>query len=172
MTPPTAELLAQQQQQQQPRPSLSMTQQSHGIPMTAPGPGITPAIPMTSGPGSNRTLSTGGTTSSFYPSPFQNHIDQLEQEYEAQADMVDEPLSDGSNGPGPYPNQQFPQDQVMGQAPPIPVSGLSGDGEGVVFPTANQMFDPYDPSLDADPFGLSASMHFPTPFTFETSSMR
>jgi hypothetical protein len=26
----------------------------------------------------------------------------------------------------------------------------------------NHLFDPYDPMLDADPFGLSASMHFPT----------
>lgn len=26
----------------------------------------------------------------------------------------------------------------------------------------NNLFDPYDPMLDADPFGLSASMHFPT----------
>jgi hypothetical protein len=27
---------------------------------------------------------------------------------------------------------------------------------------SNHLFDPYDPMLDADPFGLSASMHFPT----------
>ena len=33
-------------------------------------------------------------------------------------------------------------------------------------------FDPFDPMLDADPFGLTASMHFPTQFTFHESSMR
>lgn len=34
-------------------------------------------------------------------------------------------------------------------------------------PGMNQIFDPYDPMLDADPFGLSASMHFPTNYSFE-----
>ena len=33
----------------------------------------------------------------------------------------------------------------------------------------NAMYDPYDPMLDADPFGLSASMHFPTQFSFDAS---
>jgi hypothetical protein len=33
----------------------------------------------------------------------------------------------------------------------------------------NNVFDPYDPMLDADPFGLSASMHFPTQFSYDTS---
>lgn len=28
-------------------------------------------------------------------------------------------------------------------------------------------FDPADPMLDADPFGLSASMYFPTPYSFD-----
>jgi hypothetical protein len=39
-------------------------------------------------------------------------------------------------------------------------------------PMTQQLVDPYDPMLDMDPFGLSASMHFPTQFTFDTSSMR
>ena len=34
----------------------------------------------------------------------------------------------------------------------------------------NTGYDPYDPMLDADPFGLSASMHFPTQFSFDTVS--
>lgn len=29
-----------------------------------------------------------------------------------------------------------------------------------------------DPALDWDPFGLSASMQFPTQFSFDTSNMR
>lgn len=28
----------------------------------------------------------------------------------------------------------------------------------------------YDPMLDADPFGLSASMHFPTQFSFDATT--
>ena len=36
----------------------------------------------------------------------------------------------------------------------------------------NPGFDPYDPSLDADPFGLTASMHFPTQFTYQESQLR
>ena len=35
-----------------------------------------------------------------------------------------------------------------------------------------QLLDPYDPMLDTDPFGLSASMQFPSSFSFDTSSMR
>lgn len=33
-------------------------------------------------------------------------------------------------------------------------------------------FDAYDPMLDADPFGLSASMHFPTNYSFDHQSHR
>lgn len=100
-----------------------------------------------------------------------------EQEYESQADMVDDQDPSEIAGPGPYPapfgqmpsnpahqqgahhNQQQQQQQQMSQA---------GDN-GATF---SSMLDPYDPMLDMDPFGLSASMHFPTQFTFDTSSMR
>ena len=44
-------------------------------------------------------------------------------------------------------------------------SSQASDGTGPVFGGAvNQLYDQYDPMLDADPFGLSASMHFPTQF--------
>jgi len=43
---------------------------------------------------------------------------------------------------------------------------------GPGFASMTQLLDPYDPMLDMDPFGLSASMHFPTQFSFDTSSMR
>jgi hypothetical protein len=33
-------------------------------------------------------------------------------------------------------------------------------------------FDAFDPMLDADPFGLTASMHFPTPFAFDQGQGR
>ena len=44
-------------------------------------------------------------------------------------------------------------------------------GEGQI-PGMNQIFDPYDPMLDADPFGLSASMHFSTDYGFQHPPQR
>jgi len=136
--------------------------------------------PAMKGPGSSATGSTGGATA-YYPSTFQNHIDQLEQEYDAQADMIDDQdPSDQSAGPGPYPapfssnmhhvgQHPIAGQNLQGQQQPIP---HSGDTNGPVFGAMNQLYDPFDPNLDADPFGLSASMHFPTQLSFETSSMR
>jgi hypothetical protein len=40
------------------------------------------------------------------------------------------------------------------------------------YSSMTQLLDPYDPMLDMDPFGLSASMQFPSSFSFDTSSMR
>lgn len=100
-----------------------------------------------------------------------------EQEYDEQADMLDqEDPSDQSAGPGPFP-QGFPPPQPMhsqSMQPPMPPAqnppytspngiGPTESGQvGAVFNGMNHLFDPYDPMLDADPFGLSASMHFPT----------
>jgi hypothetical protein len=98
-----------------------------------------------------------------------------EQEYEEQADMLDqEDPSDQSAGPGPYPQHQtFPPNGMQSQSmqPPMPPAqnppftspaALAPNDGGNVFNGMNHLFDPYDPMLDADPFGLSASMHFPT----------
>jgi len=110
-----------------------------------------------------------------------------EQEYDEQADMLDDQdPSDQSAGPGPFPNTFPPttQMQQQGMQPPMqpPSQNASQNqpyqspasmpaepnGAGAVFGTMNHLFDPYDPMLDADPFGLSASMHFPTQFSYET----
>jgi hypothetical protein len=82
------------------------------------------------------------------------------------------------SGPGPYPEpftnaqQTSPQalnpPQQLGQQTPGLQLGSSGQG----FSSMTQLLDPYDPMLDMDPFGLSASMQFPTQFSFDTSSMR
>jgi len=138
---------------------------------------------MAKGQGSSGTGSTGGTpvAAAYYPSPFQNmknHIEQLEQEYDAQADMVDDQETSES-GPGPYPElfptaqqqmsqqqqQALNQQQHLGQQ-----QHMGGNAQG--YNSMTQLLDPYDPMLDMDPFGLSASMQFPTQFTFDTSSMR
>ncbi|KAF2009160.1 hypothetical protein BU24DRAFT_359001 [Aaosphaeria arxii CBS 175.79] len=170
----------QQGQQGPQRPSV-ITNQS-------PSNGINSASTVGSGPASVMTQSsTSGGPSSYYTSPFESHMNQLgntEQEYDEQADMLDhDDPSDQSAGPGPGPfsQQNFPQQgqsmqQNQGMQPPMqpaqnqqytPPSGniSNNDSNGVnaaVFNGMNHLFDPYDPMLDADPFGLSASMHFPT----------
>ena len=120
---------------------------------------------------------------------------RTEQEYDAHADMLeDENASETSNGPavsGPdsypqnYPQQNLPPGNAapmrmqvqpqMHSYPGVHQAATSQPGGQPVDPnnpnnsmygTMNLGFDPYDPSLDADPFGLTASMHFPTQFTY------
>ncbi|KAJ5692809.1 hypothetical protein N7462_002232 [Penicillium macrosclerotiorum] len=104
----------------------------------------------------------------YYPSPFQKHYDQLEQEYDAQADLVDEDHESSAN-----------TSYVPGFTPQSVASGLSGfnpppggDGAPGDYASANHLLGQYEPMLDADPFGLSASMHFPTPFNYEQNNSR
>jgi hypothetical protein len=86
----------------------------------------------------------------------------------------EDPNESPAAGPGPFP-QNFPPSQSSMQPPlppgqsqnyTAPSSAIPRDqGPGhtnAVFNGMNHLFDPYDPMLDADPFGLSASMHFPT----------
>lgn len=47
-----------------------------------------------------------------------------------------------------------------------------GEGTPSDFGNANQLLGQYEPMLDTDPFGLSASMHFPTPFNYEHNNSR
>lgn len=89
--------------------------------------------------------------------------------------MLDDDPSDQSAGPGPFP-QTFAQQPMHTQSmqPPMPpaqnqpytspttMAPTESGGANAVFNGMNHLFDPYDPMLDADPFGLSASMHFPT----------
>lgn len=52
----------------------------------------------------------------------------------------------------------------MQASPPMTTSAASDSGMPLI--------DPYDPMLDADPFGLTASMHFPNPYTFPQNAAR
>ncbi|KAI9720861.1 MAG: hypothetical protein M1812_002700 [Candelaria pacifica] len=169
LTPPGPDILAQQQQRSQ-HPHKSHAAPLQQAPISNPNfPGPLD-IPTTVQQGS-RPITTGAIDSV-----------STEQEYDAQADMIDDQdPSDQSTGPGPYPHpfqQQLQQsnlprlDQQGQQHPQQSPTSQQGDGNGPVFGAMNQLFDPFDPMLDADPFGLSASMHFPTQFSFETSSMR
>lgn len=101
-----------------------------------------------------------------------------EQEYEAQADMVDDQdPSESSGGPGPYPAQipqgQQQQQMLNQQQQHLNTQAMQLTDNTQAYGTmTQQLMDPYDPMLDMDPFGLSASMQFPTQFSFDTSSMR
>jgi hypothetical protein len=84
--------------------------------------------------------------------------------------MADEDMQ-SPQGPGPYPAQGM-------QPPPQPMvtqvamnafqqpTTMADAGNGAIS-GMNTFFDPYDPMLDADPFGLTASMHFPTQFSYD-----
>lgn len=91
--------------------------------------------------------------------------------------MLDEDPSDHSTGPGPYPDSFYthsmPANQKMGMSmqpqspmqmqPPSTSQVL--DAHGMLLGPMGQPLDPFNPMLDADPFGLDRSMHFPTQFT-------
>lgn len=91
-----------------------------------------------------------------------------EQEYDAQADMMDDldGTADDVDTDSFIPNFRLPPTTSTGMSmgmqasPPMTTSGVS-DGSGV-----GSFIDPYDPMLDADPFGLTASMHFPSQFSY------
>ncbi|OAA58621.1 bzip transcription factor [Niveomyces insectorum RCEF 264] len=149
----------QHHQQQQPA--------SHQAPLPSPQP----PTPRSGGIGSAQ----------YYPVPgFQNHIEQLEQEYEAADDMIEDPAEtpDTPSGPSPYPGGAFstgPPPMSLASpatsAGPSSSSSVLGGGAGGQngYPSMTQLLDP---ALDWDPFGLSASMQFPTQFSFDTSNTR
>lgn len=50
-----------------------------------------------------------------------------------------------------------------------PMDHVTGEVTGA-FGASNSLFEHFEPMLDADPFGLTASMHFQTPFSYEQSN--
>jgi len=58
------------------------------------------------------------------------------------------------------PRGQFNQQPMMQTTQVQGAGGLTESYDGL-----GQVIDPDDPMLDADPFGLSASMHYPTSYT-------
>ena len=91
-----------------------------------------------------------------------------EQEYGSHAEMMDaeEHHDEMQDGPGPYHQPFSPQSFPM--APGgfvIPVSSSDDAPRGGQLGFPGQNYDTGEPMIDADPFGLSASMHFPTPYT-------
>lgn len=108
-----------------------------------------------------------------------------EQEYDAAADLMDETgeADDGHQGPGPYSGSAYAAHaahQQMSPATSASMEQASGTGQPQQ-PSQQQqgqqqqgmsMTQLLDPSIDWDPFGLSASMAFPSSFSFDTSNMR
>jgi len=183
MTPPGSEPQMQPQRINYTlKPQMPQGMPQGSAPTTYPGQGMVPAM---KGQGGDGTAGIGGVSSYYAPAPFHSHIEQLEQEYDAHTNILDDHESSGPAGPGPYPQQyasqmtqnrgrqppqQQPQPQQVGGGPQqqIPRSGSNVPG----FVPVPQPPDPYDPMIDMDPFGLSASMHFPTQFSFDTSATR
>ncbi|KAF6815696.1 bZIP transcription factor [Colletotrichum sojae] len=170
------------------QPALSPAASDHG-PMRTMAPSmksqLSPMGPMN--PAARAHMMSGGpprvgANGSYYPTPaFQNHIEQLEQEYDAPADMIEDSEIDTPSGPGPYPST------FSGDAPQnmMPSPASVGPGQQHMTTQAEQtqpaqttqgpypsMSQLLDPNMEWDPFGLSASMAFPAHFSFDTSNMR
>jgi hypothetical protein len=97
-----------------------------------------------------------------------------DQEYDAQAEMVDDYDGDEIETDSFIPNFRLPTSDpntttmsLQGQ-PLLAQSSHHDTSTG----GGTHPFDAFDPMLDADPFGLSASMHFPTPFDFDQAHGR
>ena len=95
--------------------------------------------------------------------------------------MVDDPEPEDPIDPGSYvPDFSQPAITAESQQQPGDLAGdttmnhVTGEVNGTVFgaTATNPLFEHFEPMLDADPFGLTASMHFPTPFSYEQSNTR
>jgi len=94
-------------------------------------------------------------------------------------DLVKSPQLQGSYPPqfgdtqAPRHADYFPPSQAMQQGHQQQMSTQPKYEHGQVMPPTSHpadtdgQFDPSDPMLDADPFGLSASMNYPTNYAFE-----
>ncbi|PIB01175.1 hypothetical protein CB0940_01671 [Cercospora beticola] len=169
---------AAQHRRHRPTPSSTYPSSASGISNVSNG---SQALPH---PGSSGG-SAPPSASAFYPSPFQKHFEQLDQEYDSHAARsgFEEPEDDSHTSAirspedlsGQYSNQ-FDQQaaQQHGEyyqsAHAIPghahiANQSQYEQPQMVPPTSHpgtgDYVDPNDPMLDADPFGLSASMHYP-----------
>ncbi|KIX02045.1 uncharacterized protein Z518_07984 [Rhinocladiella mackenziei CBS 650.93] len=177
MTSPATEMAAQQTQQHQQARPLPPSQQNpfpsqhRAQARSISTPGASQAFPP-------RTQPTSSVQDSYYPASFQKHYTQLgkltQQEYDAQADMIDEMDGDDVDTDSFIPNFRLPPMTTASgipigmQASPPMTTGAASDGGG----GGGVLIDPYDPMLDADPFGLTASMHFPNPYAYPPTQPR
>ncbi|KAJ9293040.1 hypothetical protein DTO271G3_8175 [Paecilomyces variotii] len=94
-----------------------------------------------------------------------------EQEYDAQADLLDDHDHDDTANTG-----SFVPDFNQAPAPsgsrrlgmPPHFNSQTGEVDQNAYGGSNNpLFGQYEPMLDTDPFGLNASMHFQTPYSYE-----
>nr|XP_036584766.1 bZIP transcription factor [Colletotrichum truncatum]KAF6794416.1 bZIP transcription factor [Colletotrichum truncatum] len=170
------------------QPALSPAASDHGPMRTTMAPSmksqLSPMAPMN--PAARAHMMSGGPPrvgnhGPYYPTPaFQNHIEQLEQEYDAPADMIEDSEIETPSGPGPYPSNfsgDAPQNMLASPTSVGPGQHMTSQAESVqpaqttqgAYPSMTQLLDT---GIDWDPFGLSASMAFPSQFSFDTSNMR
>jgi hypothetical protein len=108
-----------------------------------------------------------------------------EQEYDAQAMLDDQDAAESVVVPFPtssfsapalppqvHPHQQAsqrPQSSVPMSPAIQPTSAQSLQNGATMTQMGNvpASFEGFDQMVDPDPFGLTASMHFPTPFSFD-----
>lgn len=84
--------------------------------------------------------------------------------------MVEDSEIDTPSGPGPYPAGFNGDHQPMLLSPVSTAPGHQVPTSTSQYPSMTQLLDQ---NVDWDPFGLSASMAFPTQqFPFDQSSMR
>lgn len=211
ITPPASGMHGQQQHygaQQPPRQRYSMQHPPQRVaPPVQYAPGGGANLPPPTMAESNSAVASAPST--YYPSPFQKHIEELgklsrspsrsfpvelcrpiidcvsaEQEYDAQpSPMMNENEANEQSGgaqavdAGHYRNSRaYQQHAAQGiargpshSAGPNQTKGPEGAGQGTGM---NQVYESFDPMLDADPFGLSASMHFPTNYSFDQQPQR
>lgn len=166
-----------------------------------PATGQPPRQPPMLHTGAGSRNGPAATGAAYYPTPaFQNHIEQLgtdpapcpfnvplltnvgaEQEYDAQPDMLEDSEIGTPGGPGPYPagfNGNGGQPVLLSPASSAPGHQVPQPHEqphhpqvsGQQYPSMTQLLDQ---NIDWDPFGLSASMAFPTQqFQFDQGNMR
>ncbi|KFY25422.1 hypothetical protein V493_04670 [Pseudogymnoascus sp. VKM F-4281 (FW-2241)] len=152
LTPPAPEAQIQQQQQRAHQPLKPQMNHGLGVSVGPQNAGLGPAlkgIQAAAGAGVS-----GDAPTAYYPS-FQNHIEQLEQEYDAQTDIVSDQDQPESAGPGPYP-APFALPPMMNpqQRQQQPRTTQAGEHVPGFNSMTQQLLDPYDPMLDMDPFGL------------------
>lgn len=95
-----------------------------------------------------------------------------DQEFEPHAEIIDDAPRDDAVTDQFIPNFRLHNVPMSLQGQPPPPAPNMADAGGGPFGPGHHSFDPYDPMLDADPFGLSASMHFPTPYTYDPQQNR
>ncbi|PVH69957.1 hypothetical protein DL98DRAFT_598216 [Cadophora sp. DSE1049] len=112
------------------------------------------------------TGDTKGLPVAALESSLQSHFDQLEQEYNAHADMVDDQDLSELSGPGPNPGPLSTTSNLHQQTPNLQQQSTlqSQDwqmgGNSLCHSSMNLPLELYNLMLGMDPFGLSASTTF------------